>query len=209
MVVLNKIYTRTGDKGDTALGDGSRRSKSDPRVDAYGTVDELNATVGVARLPAGPDLFALDREREALASQPSDAPAVDVEVRDRMYVIYTSGSTGRPKGVELEHRSVSNFLSSMEREPGLGEGMSLLAVTTLSFDISVLETMLPLMVGAAVVVAPAEATTNGPALGELLGRGGIGFGYLARQPLDLVKPPLGQRPHQIALCGKEPVHIGL
>ena len=60
MVVLNKIYTRTGDKGDTALGDGSRRSKSDPRVDAYGTVDELNETVGVARLNAGPDLPDMD-----------------------------------------------------------------------------------------------------------------------------------------------------
>ena len=60
MVVLNKIYTRTGDKGDTALGDGSRRSKSDPRVDADGTVDELNATVGVARLHAGPDLPDMD-----------------------------------------------------------------------------------------------------------------------------------------------------
>ena len=53
MVVLNKIYTRTGDKGDTDLGDGSRRSKDDLRVTAYGTVDELNATLGLARLHAG------------------------------------------------------------------------------------------------------------------------------------------------------------
>ena len=52
MVVLNKIYTRTGDKGTTALGDGSRRPKHDLRVEAYGTVDETNATVGLARLHA-------------------------------------------------------------------------------------------------------------------------------------------------------------
>lgn len=52
MVVLNRIYTRTGDKGDTALSDGSRVSKTDPRVEAYGTVDELNATLGMARLHA-------------------------------------------------------------------------------------------------------------------------------------------------------------
>ena len=52
MVVLNKIYTRTGDKGDTALSDGSRRAKHDLRVQAYGTVDEVNATVGLARLHA-------------------------------------------------------------------------------------------------------------------------------------------------------------
>ncbi len=52
MVVLNKIYTRTGDAGETALGDGTRVAKYAGRVDAYGTVDELNAFVGVARLQA-------------------------------------------------------------------------------------------------------------------------------------------------------------
>ncbi|MHA6345094.1 cob(I)yrinic acid a,c-diamide adenosyltransferase [Roseivivax sp. CAU 1761] len=52
MVVLNKIYTRTGDKGETALGDGSRVAKFAPRVEAYGTVDELNAVIGLARLHA-------------------------------------------------------------------------------------------------------------------------------------------------------------
>ncbi|MGB3148021.1 MAG: cob(I)yrinic acid a,c-diamide adenosyltransferase [Paracoccaceae bacterium] len=52
MVVLNKIYTRTGDKGDTALGNGSRVAKHALRVSAYGTVDETNATVGLARLSA-------------------------------------------------------------------------------------------------------------------------------------------------------------
>lgn len=52
MVVLNKIYTRTGDKGDTALGNGARVPKFSPRVAAYGTVDEVNATVGLARLHA-------------------------------------------------------------------------------------------------------------------------------------------------------------
>ena len=52
MVVLSKIYTRTGDKGTTALGNGDRVAKHDPRVSAYGTSDELNAQVGVARLHA-------------------------------------------------------------------------------------------------------------------------------------------------------------
>ena len=52
MVVLNKIYTRTGDKGDTALGNGARVAKHDARVNAYGTSDELNAFIGVARLEA-------------------------------------------------------------------------------------------------------------------------------------------------------------
>ena len=58
MVVLNRIYTRTGDKGETALGNGSRVPKDDLRVEAYGTVDETNATVGLARLHAEGDMDA-------------------------------------------------------------------------------------------------------------------------------------------------------
>src|SRR6201996_2094350 len=53
MVVLNRIYTRTGDDGTTALGNGERRPKYDLRVAAYGTVDETNAAIGVARLHVG------------------------------------------------------------------------------------------------------------------------------------------------------------
>ncbi len=52
MVVLNRIYTRTGDKGETALGDGTRTPKQAVRVEAYGTVDEVNAVLGLARLHA-------------------------------------------------------------------------------------------------------------------------------------------------------------
>lgn len=55
MVVLSKIYTRTGDAGDTALGDGARVAKDSVRVSAYGTVDELNSTLGMARLHAEGD----------------------------------------------------------------------------------------------------------------------------------------------------------
>jgi cob(I)alamin adenosyltransferase len=56
MVVLNKIYTRTGDKGDTALGNGDRVAKHDARVNAYGTTDELNAFIGTARLHSNGEL---------------------------------------------------------------------------------------------------------------------------------------------------------
>ncbi|MGA9819018.1 MAG: ATP:cob(I)alamin adenosyltransferase, partial [Pseudolabrys sp.] len=49
MVVLNRIYTRTGDDGTTALGTGARRKKYDLRVEAYGTVDEVNAVIGLVR----------------------------------------------------------------------------------------------------------------------------------------------------------------
>lgn len=61
MVVLNRIYTRTGDDGTTALGTGERRPKSDLRIAVYGTVDETNAAIGVARLYTTdyPDLDAM------------------------------------------------------------------------------------------------------------------------------------------------------
>jgi len=61
MVVLNRIYTRTGDDGSTALGSGERRPKYDLRVSAYGTVDETNAAIGIARLhlSSEPDVDAI------------------------------------------------------------------------------------------------------------------------------------------------------
>ena len=58
MVVLNKIYTRTGDAGETSLGSGERVSKTNIRIEAYGTVDETNATVGLVRLHTGEAAFA-------------------------------------------------------------------------------------------------------------------------------------------------------
>ena len=60
MVKLNKIYTRTGDDGTTGLGTGERRLKSDLRVDAYGTVDEANACIGLARLHTAASHPAID-----------------------------------------------------------------------------------------------------------------------------------------------------
>ncbi|HEU4327751.1 MAG TPA: amino acid adenylation domain-containing protein, partial [Roseiflexaceae bacterium] len=86
------------------------------------------------------------------------------------YVIYTSGSTGRPKGVMVPHRALSNFLLAMQTCPGLGPDDTLLAVTTLSFDIAALELFLPLSVGAHVVLADRAAATDGHLLAGLLRR---------------------------------------
>ncbi|HEY4193683.1 MAG TPA: ATP:cob(I)alamin adenosyltransferase, partial [Mesorhizobium sp.] len=60
MVKLNKIYTRTGDDGTTGLGTGERRLKSDLRVEAYGTVDEANACIGMARIHTAKTYPAID-----------------------------------------------------------------------------------------------------------------------------------------------------
>jgi cob(I)alamin adenosyltransferase len=60
MVVLNKIYTKTGDDGTTALGTGERRPKFDLRIETYGTVDESNSAMGMARVELGAELADLD-----------------------------------------------------------------------------------------------------------------------------------------------------
>ncbi|MFG6589472.1 cob(I)yrinic acid a,c-diamide adenosyltransferase [Sulfitobacter sp. 1A12157] len=80
MVVLNKIYTRTGDKGTTALGNGDRVAKHDARVEAYGTADELNCFVGVARLEAtGATDEALARIQNDLFDMGADLCRPDME----------------------------------------------------------------------------------------------------------------------------------
>jgi len=80
MVVLNKIYTRTGDKGKTALGNGVRVAKDDARVNAYGTVDETNAAVGLARQYASGDMdVALARIQNDLFDLGADFCRPDME----------------------------------------------------------------------------------------------------------------------------------
>lgn len=114
----------------------------------------------------------LDIDAAAVAAQP-DTPlpadgALDARPEDPAYVIYTSGSTGKPKGVVVHHRAVVNFLASMAREPGLTAQDTLVAVTTLSFDIAVLELLLPLSVGARVVLASRDQALDGVALRDLI-----------------------------------------
>jgi cob(I)alamin adenosyltransferase len=92
MVVLSRIYTRTGDDGTTALGTGERRSKSDLRIAAYGTVDETNAAIGLARLYTGdhPELDAmLGRIQNDLFDLGADlcAPADADAARERLRVV--------------------------------------------------------------------------------------------------------------------------
>ena len=80
MVVLNKIYTKTGDAGETALGNGSRVAKHSSRVNAYGTVDEVNSTVGLARLHAEGDVdAALSRIQNDLFDLGADLCTPDME----------------------------------------------------------------------------------------------------------------------------------
>ncbi|MFE7435488.1 amino acid adenylation domain-containing protein [Streptomyces tendae] len=109
-----------------------------------------------------------------LAALPdAPAPALPPLPADRAaYIMFTSGSTGWPKGITVPHSALASFAAAIRREPGLSGDDVLLAVTTLSFDISLLELVAPLGAGARVVVADAAATMDGRRLGELLERHG-------------------------------------
>ncbi len=106
----------------------------------------------------------LDADKAEIDHQANGTPSVSATSEDLAYVIYTSGSTGKPKGVEVSHRAVVNLLSSMRKKPGLNSKDTLLAVTTLSFDIAGLEMYLPLSVGAKLVIASRESAADGAQL---------------------------------------------
>jgi amino acid adenylation domain-containing protein len=91
---------------------------------------------------------------------------------DAAYVIFTSGSTGRPKGVQIPHAGAVNFLLAMQDEPGITADDVVCAITTLSFDISVLELLLPLSVGARAVIGDRATAMDGNRLARLVAESG-------------------------------------
>src|SRR5439155_7142080 len=100
---------------------------------------------------------------DAIAACPTQAGALEGDAAcgdDVAYLMYTSGSTGRPKGTAVRHRNVVNFFIGMDRCIGVGPADRLLALTSISFDISVLELLWPLVRGGEVVVAPERMIDN-------------------------------------------------
>ncbi|MBV9792056.1 MAG: AMP-binding protein, partial [Chloroflexi bacterium] len=103
-----------------------------------------------------------------IATYPATAPASAATPDNLAYVLYTSGSTGQPKGVQIPHRALVNFLHAMQRAPGITADDTLLALTTIAFDIAGLELFLPLTVGARIVLADRDTAIDGARLAALL-----------------------------------------
>lgn len=113
---------------------------------------------------SGATLLVLDEISEGSQQPVADKPRPG----DLAYLIYTSGSTGNPKGTEITHGALANLLASMLREPGLTSDDTLVAITTLSFDIAGLEIFGPLVCGATLVVASREQVVDPELLANLL-----------------------------------------
>ncbi|MGG1390238.1 amino acid adenylation domain-containing protein [Brevibacillus brevis] len=110
----------------------------------------------------------INLENSSLYEGESPNLGATIGEKDLAYCIYTSGSTGRPKGVLLEHRNVVNLLLGMVERIDFRPGNTFVSVTTVSFDIFVLETLLPLMNGMRVVLATEKEQADPAALGRLL-----------------------------------------
>ena len=139
-----------------------------------------------------------------IAEQDAEPPAPAPSPSDAAYVIYTSGSTGRPKGVTIHHRALVNLLCTMSRQPGMTARDTAVSVTTISFDIAMLELFLPLTLGAKLIVAKEQETADGAALLELLRRQGVTFMQATPVTWQLLLEAgwLGQPPLKM-LCGGE------
>ncbi|MEF7613140.1 amino acid adenylation domain-containing protein [Aquincola sp. MAHUQ-54] len=156
----------------------------------------------------------IDLSRQDDAASPAEentAPAAPAQPPDTLaYLIFTSGTTGQPKGVPITQRSLLNLLCAMAEVPGIAAGDTLVAVTTISFDIAALELLLPLAAGARVVIADRDTAADGAALGRLLD---------AEEATHLQATPAGWRllleagwagrPGLTMLCGGEALDAAL
>ncbi|MFD2334352.1 amino acid adenylation domain-containing protein [Cohnella sp. GCM10020058] len=163
----------------------------------------------------------IDREAASAAAELALSPAVRAgsSVRKRgagpedlAYLIYTSGSTGRPKGVMIEHSAAVNFVEAMAEALPLPDAPVVLGVTTVSFDIFVTESLLPLSKGMRVVLATEAELRDGDELRSLIARSGANVVQMTPSRMQLLLD--GDDPEapflsgvQVAMLGGEPLPL--
>lgn len=136
-------------------------------------------------------------------------PLPAVATDDLAYLIYTSGSTGRPKGVEVPHGALAHLLLAFRDELSSGPEDVWLAVTSLSFDISALELLLPLVTGGRVVIADEAQARDGRALAGLVERHAVTHVQATPSGWRLMLDAGLTAPAMVALCGGEPLPLPL
>jgi amino acid adenylation domain-containing protein/thioester reductase-like protein len=152
----------------------------------------------------------LDKDAEIIEQYSHENLNVELSENDRAYIIYTSGSTGQPKGVQIKHSALVNLLRSMQREPGMDEQDTLLAMTTISFDLAVPDLYLALIVGAKIRLISRDVATNATALKAILSQPEITFVQAtpASWLMVIVAEWSGNRNLKV-LCGGEALTRGL
>jgi len=144
------------------------------------------------------------------ADEPSEIALPPVSPDQLAYLIYTSGSTGRPKGVMIGHDNLANVLQAFSSGYGLSAGQRILASTTMSFDISILELFLPLVIGATSVVTPRSLSEDPEDVLQWLASHQVDVVQATPSSLRMMftagwKPRTGQT----VWCGGEPMQIDL
>src|SRR3989339_881025 len=144
----------------------------DPEYPAERIIRLLNncgaKTVLAGRIKKGNIKIIDISKTELFAGSSAANPENTVRSGDLAYLVYTSGSTGEPKGVAIEHRSVINFITGLTQKIDFSSGQKILASTNLTFDISVLETILPLTQGLSVILSSDEDRRDPSALLSLI-----------------------------------------
>jgi amino acid adenylation domain-containing protein len=166
-----------------------------------GVVSSLSTKL---ELPSDLAVVNLRSERQAIDRRSTFAPVASTNADATAYLIYTSGSTGAPKGVEVTHRSLSNLLCSAAHRPGVGQTDTLLAITTIAFDIAALELFTPLLVGGTVAIARRDEVSDGNRLLAAIGRSGATI--LQGTPASwrlMLEAGFRSRPGFKMLCGGE------
>ncbi|MER5883633.1 amino acid adenylation domain-containing protein [Streptomyces sp. NPDC001941] len=164
-----------------------------------------------ANLPApteGTRLVLLDRDAPAVAEQPAHPPARDNDPEDLCYVIYTSGSTGAPKPIALRHRGVLNNLMDLATRYGTGHGDTVLALSSPSFDMSVVEFLGTTATGGTVVVPAPDRVRDPRHWAELAARHGITVWNSAPALLELLMDHLERDGDDGALARLRLVMLG-
>ncbi|HVG44159.1 MAG TPA: amino acid adenylation domain-containing protein, partial [Longimicrobium sp.] len=125
------------------------------------------------RLPAGTAILCLQCDADAIAAEPSDAPAIDISPASLAYVIYTSGSTGKPKGVQVTHTNVVRLFAATDAWFGFGADDVWTLFHSYAFDFSVWEMWGALLYGGRLVVVPFDVTRSPEEFYALLGDEGV------------------------------------
>lgn len=141
---------------------------------------------------------------------PSESLNVNVDPHSVAFIIYTSGSTGIPKGVQVSHLNTINLVYSMGKEPGINQDDKIFAVTTISFDAMVMETYLPLLHGAAIVIVDEDTRLDGELLLQKAIEDNITMMWGTPSIWQILLDSGWEKPLNIkALIGGEPVPLNL